>query len=56
MLTLKKQIKSKQTKVKSIDQGTLTEGEGSVHLTSSLSIKVACFVKKVKNIFNIKSS
>jgi hypothetical protein len=32
----------------------LTEGEGSVQLTSSLKQHV--FVKKVNNVFNIKSS
>ncbi len=36
--------------VNEMGQGALTEGEGSVQLISSL----ACFVKKVNNIFNIK--
>jgi hypothetical protein len=36
------------------NQGTLTEGEGSVSV--DLLIKVACFVKKVNNVYNIKSS
>jgi hypothetical protein len=35
-------------------QGTLTEGEGSVQLTSSLW--GSSFSKKVNNVFNLKSS
>ncbi len=34
--------------------GILTEGEGSVQLTSSL--KVACSVKEVNSVFNIRRS
>jgi hypothetical protein len=48
------QIDSRLCDLQSCEQGILTEGEGSVQLTSSL--KVACFVKKEYNIFNIKMS
>jgi hypothetical protein len=35
------------------NQGTLTEGEGGLS-TVDLLVKVACFVKKVKDIFSTK--
>ncbi len=37
-----------------LDQGTLTEGDGSVQFDPP--IKVPCFVTKVNNIFSIKMS
>jgi hypothetical protein len=39
-------VQALETENEQRNQGTLTEGEGSVQLTVDLFIKVACFVKK----------